>query len=249
MSLDISCKCITYGRVDLLEEALNSFLKQEYDGNRELLIINDYPKQKLHFDHPDVRIINLDKTFPTIGAKENFAVDMCKYDTIAVWDDDDIALPNHLSNINKYFPDHDLLHWYKGAAVNDGKISTLHCLGNSGIVYSKDIWEKAGRHALENAGYDMTFVMKIRGELMCRTVDADPPDDEVSWMYLWGGRCYHMSGQGSDKTNDENVLVRHARHIEEMRKAGKIPVGDIELCPQWGVDYIDLLKKYNEAAV
>jgi hypothetical protein len=68
--LPISCKCITYGRVDLLEESLYSFLNQNYDGDSEMLIVNDYPEQKLYFDHPKVRIINLDKTFETIGEKE-----------------------------------------------------------------------------------------------------------------------------------------------------------------------------------
>jgi len=56
MPLPISAKCITYGRVDFLEEALQSFLLQDYAGERELVIVNDYPLQTLHFDHPQVRI-------------------------------------------------------------------------------------------------------------------------------------------------------------------------------------------------
>jgi len=44
----ISCKCITYGRVSTLEEAIHSFLIQDYPKDRcELIIVNDYPKQKL----------------------------------------------------------------------------------------------------------------------------------------------------------------------------------------------------------
>ena len=35
--------------------------------------------------------------------KENYATNLCKGDIVAQWDDDDIALPNHLYNINKYF--------------------------------------------------------------------------------------------------------------------------------------------------
>ena len=75
--INISCKCITYGRVDTLEEALYSFLIQEYQGDSELVIVNDYPLQKLHFDHPRVKIFNLDTTFETIGDKENFAIENC----------------------------------------------------------------------------------------------------------------------------------------------------------------------------
>lgn len=240
-NLSISCKCITYGRVDLLEESLYSFLNQQYDGESEMVIVNDYPEQKLYFDHPRVRIINLDKTFETIGDKENFAVENCKFDTIAVWDDDDIGLQNHLKNIDKYFRGYDLLHWKNGAAVNNGKVDTLHGLGNAGIVYSKDIWELSGKHELENAGYDMSFVVKIKGDYKCKVIDADPPDEEVSFMYLWGGRSYHMSGQGTDTPDRENVIIRHSRYIENLKKLGEIPIGDIKLDPKWNVDYNQLL--------
>lgn len=244
MSIPISCKCITYGRVDLLEESLYSFLNQDYDGEREMVIVNDYPEQTLHFDHPNVRIFNLDETFNTIGEKENFAIENCKYNTIAVWDDDDIALPNHLNNINKYFPGYDLLHWKKGAAVNFKKVDALHSVGNSGIVYTKDIWERSGKHNHENAGYDMSFVLKLKREYFCKVTNVEPPDDEVSWMYLWGGRSYHMSGQGSDNKTKENILVRHSRHIENLKNSGKIPLGDIQLKPKWNIDYIELLNNY-----
>ena len=69
----ISFKTTTYGRVSFLEECLQSFLQQEYSGDSEMVIINDYPLQKLIFDHPKVRIFNLDETFGIIGEQENFA--------------------------------------------------------------------------------------------------------------------------------------------------------------------------------
>jgi len=110
----ISAKCITYGRVDLLEESIYSFINQDYPGKKEMIIVNDYPLQKLIFDHPEIKIYNLDYTFQTIGEKENFAVSQCSSNIIAVWDDDDVALPNHLTNIAKYFKeDTDLLHWHR----------------------------------------------------------------------------------------------------------------------------------------
>lgn len=241
--LSISCKCITYGRVEYIEESIESFLRQDYKGESELVIVNDYPLQKLHYDHPKIRIINLDKTFDTIGEKENYAVSLCKYDTIAVWDDDDMALPNHLQNINKYFIGHDLLHWNKGILLVFNKLENLGCLGNSGIIYNKQIWEKVGKHELENAGYDMTFVIKIQN-IGGRVARVMPPDDEVSWIYTWGGGSYHMSGLGTDTPDRENVIQRHTKYIEDLRRMGKIPTGDIYLNPHWKSDYSEMLKKY-----
>ena len=240
----ISCKCITYGRVDLLEEALYSFLNQEYYGDYELVIVNDYPLQKLHFDHPRVKIFNLDNTFDTIGEKENFAVSQCQYDIVAVWDDDDIAMSNHLSNIDKYFvDDSDLLHWQKGILFDSGEITAITSLGNSGIVYSKKIWKQLGGHPKENAGYDMSFVISILNNSK-NIVFASPPDDEVSWFYYWANRSYHMSGLGADTPDRPNVIQRHSEHIENLRLQGSIPTGDIYLNPRWKQDYYQKLKSF-----
>lgn len=240
----ISCKCITYGRVNLLEESLFSFINQEYPGPKELIIVNDYPLQKLKFDHPEVKIYNLDKTFDFIGEKENFAVSKCNGDIIAVWDDDDIALPNHLSNIQKFFTtESELLHWERGVFYNEPEITAITSLGNSGIVYSKIIWEKIGKHPIENAGYDMTFVQKIMRSTT-KIVKARPKDEEVSWFYMWGGRDYHMSGMGTDTKDRPNVVVRHTQHIEKERRKGKIPIGEVELKPKWKKDYKKLLTEF-----
>lgn len=239
----ISCKCITYGRTNLLEEAVHSFLIQEYNGPKELIIVNDYPLQTLIFNHPEVKVINTDTTFPTIGHKENFALEQCSGDIIAVWDDDDIAMPNHLSNIAKYFtPGSNILHWQKGVYYNEPAITAITGLGNSGVVYSKSGWEKVGKHPFENAGYDTTFINKLHK--LGGVVNAAPPDHEVSWWYMWGGRDYHMSGLGADVKGKPNVLQRHAAHIEKKRVKGEIPTGDVYLNPRWHKDYQQMLKDF-----
>ncbi len=241
----ISCKCITYGRVDMLQEALYSFLQQDYPSDKcEMVIVNDYPLQKLIFNHPQVKIFNLDTTFDTIGAKENFATDQCQGNIICQWDDDDIALPNHLRNVAKFFVEGtDLLQWHRGIFYNEPNISAISGLGNAGMVYSKAMWKSFGGYHLENAGHDMSFVMGIRG-ISKNIVFAAPPDNEVSFMYMWGGRGYHLSGQGTDTPNRPNVIVRHSEHIERLRKAGTIPTGDVNLHPHWKYDYAQLLKDY-----
>lgn len=240
----ISCKCITYGRVKVLEESLESFLKQDYPSDRcEMVIVNDYPLQKLKFDHPQVRIVNLDYTFNTIGEKENYATELCKGDIICQWDDDDIALPNHLNNVAKYFKDDvNILHWKTGVFYNTPNITQIGWIGNSGIVFRKSAWKAIGGHPIQNAGYDMTFVERLHkygGKLF-----VEMPREEASWFYMWGGRGYHMSGQGHDKPNMSNVIQRHSVHIETLRNKGKIPTGDVTLVPNWKTDYQQLLKDF-----
>jgi len=240
----ISCKCITYGRVETLEESLNSFLKQDYPADKcEMVIVNDYPLQKLKYDHPQVRIYNMGDTFTTIGAKENYATELCKGEIICQWDDDDVALPNHLQNVAKYFTDDvNILHWATGVYYNEPAITQVGWIGNSGIVFRKSAWEAIGGHPIENAGYDMTFVNKLAdhgGRLF-----ASPPQEEASWFYMWGGRGYHMSGAGTDTPGRPNAIQRHSFHIEGLRKRGLIPTGDVHLVPIWNHDYVKMLKDY-----
>ena len=236
---------LTYGRVNLLQEALHSFLLQDYVGEKELVIINDYPLQKLVFEHPEVKIFNLDKTFPTLGEKENFATEQCKGEIICQWDDDDVPLSNHLSNVEKYFKEGtSLLQWHRGIFYNEPNISSISGIGNAGMVYSKNAWIKSGGYQVENAGHDMTFVMKLRTLYPDEFVSAAPPDDEVSFMYMWGGRGFHASGAGTDTPDRPNIIQRHGEYIEHQRLLGNIPTGIVQLNPKWKYDYQQLLKDY-----
>lgn len=230
--------------MEFLEESLHSFLIQEYDGPKEMVIVNDYPLQKLHFDHPDVRIINLDYTFSNLGDKENFATEQCRGEIIMQWDDDDMAMPNHLSNVSKYFVEGtDLLHWHNAILMNAPDIQAVCGVGNSGIVYSKKIWREMGGYPIENAGYDMSFVVKIK-TISNNIVFAHPPDEEVSWIYIWGGRGYHCSGMGTDTPDRPNVIQRHSLYVENLRQQGLIPIGDVHLNPHWKHDYKQKLKDF-----
>jgi glycosyltransferase involved in cell wall biosynthesis len=99
----VSCICLTYVRPELLEEAICSFLQQEYGGPKELIVLNDYAKQTLIFDHPEVRVINLPRRFRAVGEKMNAAVALASHNLLFVWDDDDIYLPHRLSFSVEHF--------------------------------------------------------------------------------------------------------------------------------------------------
>lgn len=95
----ISCYCPTFRRPHLLEEALQSFLLQDYAGEKELVILNDEPEQTLRFDHPQVRILNVSKRITSLPEKYNIAAGKCSGQLLVPWDDDDIYLPHRLSAI------------------------------------------------------------------------------------------------------------------------------------------------------
>jgi hypothetical protein len=70
------------------------------------------------------------------------------------------------------------------------------------------------------------------------------PKENASWFYMWGGRGYHMSGQGHDVVGKPNVIQRHSIHIENLRIQGKIPIGEVKLNPNWKKDYKQMLKDF-----
>jgi glycosyltransferase involved in cell wall biosynthesis len=92
----VSCICMTYGRPEVLEEAIHSFLLQDYAGRKEMIVLNDYAEQTLLLDHSEVRVVNCPKRFRTVGEKMNAAVALASHDVLFVWDDDDIYLPHRL---------------------------------------------------------------------------------------------------------------------------------------------------------
>lgn len=242
----ISAKMITHGRVHLLIEALHSFLLQENAQDSELIIVNDCPAQNLIFDHPKVKIFNFKDIFETIGEKENFALEQCQGDTFIVWDDDDIALPNHINNVKKYFvPSSNLLHWSNAVYYNEPDITAVTGIGNSGIVYSRKAWLEIGKSPIENAGGDMTLVNRIRALDPSKVIHAAPSNEEVSWFYRWSTpHNYHQSGMGTDTPDRLNVVIRNAGYVSEQINKGVFPKGDIYLKPHWRHDYQKMLKDY-----
>ena len=102
----ISCICCHYGRTWLLAEAIESYLRQDFDQPSELLVINDHPSINV-YQHDDianrlkpgqsVRFINWGKRFATLADKFDYGVNLSRFPLIVMWDDDDIALPNRLA--------------------------------------------------------------------------------------------------------------------------------------------------------
>src|SRR5580692_3097731 len=94
----ITAVCVTYGRAKHLQESLGDFLAQDYDGPRQLVILNTLPQQRLIGEHPNVKIINCKQRPPSLGAARNTAIEQAEGEIICTWDDDDRYAKNHLAN-------------------------------------------------------------------------------------------------------------------------------------------------------
>lgn len=250
-----SCKMLTAGRVHLLEEALFSFLNMERSEEAELIIVNDYPYQKLIFDHPRIKIINSSVLFHSIGEKDIYAHDLCQGDIVLVFDDDDIALPNHLNNIDKYLQDNDILHWGNAGFYNESSDEKTKPsiqftqIGNSGIVYPMKSYIECGKSPIMNEGGDMKLVKNLKA-LRNKSYWAMPENKDISWLYRWSlpkvndVGCYHQSGMGDEVEGRDPAHIRNFNYLESLRKKNKLPVGNIILKPKWRRDYVQLVKSH-----
>ena len=94
----ISVLTLTYKRHHLLEEAMESFIRQSPISDAEMVIVNDNPEVDYTYDHPTIRIFNLKERFPSISDKLKWGYKQCKNDYIYRLDDDDLLAPNAISN-------------------------------------------------------------------------------------------------------------------------------------------------------
>ena len=235
----VSCICPTYGRVDLLEEAIHSFLLQDYPGPKELIVLNDYDRQTLAFDHPDVHVVNVPGRFHSIGEKYKAAVSLASHDLIFVWHDDDIYLPHrlsysvaHLVERRGFFKTDRSWFW------NDGQLSGPEY----NVFHGASCWTRAlfleaqGYPHLDN-GYDGGFEWRCEEARPGATASHRAIPEYVYHIYRWAGTgSYHLSAFGQTGREIEQV----AAHVRQQADEGQVRLGLITLDPHWTSDYVAL---------
>lgn len=106
----VTCLCATRGRYELLRASVSYFILQDYP-NKELLIFNNHSVgielSEFVKDQGNIHLINAGEFSATPAAYnaalsyvDSFGGDESEF--IAIWDDDDIYFPWHLSTAVKY---------------------------------------------------------------------------------------------------------------------------------------------------
>lgn len=243
---DVSCICLTYGRPEVLEEAVYSFLQQDYTGRKELIVLNDYAGQSLKFDHPDVQVVNVAKRFRTVGEKMNVAVALASHDLLFVWDDDDIYLPHRLAfSTSRFEPQKGFFkpdkawHWEKGKLSGPGK-NIFH----SGSCWSRDLFNAVRGYPAEGTGYDLIFECLLEQQFPGSTAPYDIKAEEIYYLYRWWGTgSYHMSAFGEYAAGENVGHNQVEAFINQQVSRGQIRHGTIPLQPHWKSDYRQLVNE------
>jgi hypothetical protein len=237
----ISCFCSVYGKIHCLHELVFSFLKQDYKGVKELVILNDLAEQNIIFEHPEVKVINVKEHIRPLGRKFNTNINYCRYEIISTMEVDDIYLPHHLT----YAIDNmkNGIYHCRDAWVSIGIGIPLHNSTNlfhATHCYTKELVNRVGGYSesIDNTTIDVDIITKFQKILGNYSQSQKLKD--ISYIYRWGVGGYHTSGWG---TNINNVSELAEHSIKERIKCKQEPTGDVILHPEWKQDYLRLVKE------
>lgn len=232
--------CLTYARPKLLEEAIESFLRQDYDGPKELIVLNTFPLQQITGDFPNVKIFNLDKRPSALGAARNLAIAQASGDFILTWDDDDVCLPWHMRNYAEALKAGPALEWLSLSnsfyaerfAIRDIKGGVLGT-----FAFSKRAWESVGGYDPQTSfGEDKQFSVKVTSQFAGKVVSI--PLERISYILGWGNDALHISGYGRPKQGQASGYELIEARMKRLVASGKLKGGKIVLRPQWRHDWI-----------
>ena len=240
----VSCFCLTYGRPRLLEEAVHSFLQQDYAGPKEMIVLNDYADQILAFDHPEVQVINVPRRFRSLGEKLNAAVALASHDLLFVWDDDDIYLPHRLSFSVANFEPHKGFFkvetaWFWNDDALSGPVKNLF---HAASCWSRHLFDAVRGYPADGSGCDQVFEKRLATGFPGSIKPWDVTPEEIYYVYRWGGTgSYHLSVQGGAEIPRNGKYAEVAAFVEQRADRGEIPLGHIALQPRWKHDYPRLI--------
>ncbi len=239
----VSCICPTYGRVALLEEAIESFLRQDYPGEKELIVLNDYGEQTLCFDHPEVRVINVPQRVHSLGEKYKMAVGLASHDLLFVWHDDDIYLPHrlsysvvHLGDERSFFKANSAWSWNEGQVSGPDK-NIFH----GGSCYRRQLFNEVQGYPHVSHHYDVEFEQRYNLAAPTKFHVQSVNPRNVYYLYRWQGtNAYHFSTMGTDDEAYQEV----EEQVVQQAARGDIPQGQIQLRPRWQSDYGALVQAH-----
>jgi glycosyltransferase involved in cell wall biosynthesis len=245
----VSCLMPTYNRaphhLHLVEEAVESFLRQDYP-NKELVILNDTPGQRLVCHADGVRVVNVDKRIASLGEKRNKLCRLASGDLFAPWDDDDISLPHRLSQaverLCQCATEHGIVHhaspqhhyfnpqrswWLHGQTLHHDH---SHGYCHNASIFTRAAWAAVGGYPAVSGSEDaeMDGLLRRLGPLPPRLPDQP---SEWSYVYRWGVSPCHLSGIAGGPTTDP-----HAPHYASIGQRPTV-AGEFWMRPHWRDDY------------
>lgn len=227
---------------NLIEESVECFLRQDYQ-DKELIICNDAPEQKLAINHPAIKVLNIKERFKTLSDKIQYMIDNSNGDLLCRWDDDDISLPHRLSYSANKLAESELLEWRAANYYWDtGTLREITFPGNTHIM---SLWNRKvllsspfnGKYPPKRSGdEDQLFntylqPLEAAGKSKCEEI----PKEDIYYLYRWGEGSKHLSGAGAG-----DALQTHYDKLGTL----DCDAGWYGIAPRWYQNHISRVQQH-----
>ncbi len=206
----------------MLEEAVESFIRQNPIPDAEMVVVNDNPEVDYVYDHPAIRIFNLKERFPSIAAKLKWGAKACKNDFIYRLDDDDLLAPNAISDATMGIILNSGYEIYRSKDhyfFVDNKFQNMSSNINNGNIYTKSYLDRITWP--DKSGDEDAYITYGQNAAICEDVST-------TMIYRWGMNTLHISGMGVQP--NEIVLAMADKMLKEES-------GVTQLKPHFDNDY------------
>ena len=223
----VACLCPTYGRPQLVRNSLACFLSQVYvPGQARLFILDDGAQIDTQIGE-HFQVESTGERFPSMRAKYDRLVAMADAwgaDAYAVWDDDDIYLPWHLSAAN-WAMDQGFLWSYPQWVMSDGggELEPEMTGGNlhGSIVIGKEIMRGVGGWPLTTrADFDLQMIANL-----LKIDEPGRPDYQFapSYVFRWASTAAKHYQNFVRSPSDTTTYARVEKTTDEVIRGELIP--------------------------
>jgi len=227
--------CPTYGRLHYLGRVLAGFLSQTH-ADKELVFINDNKNITLQCNYSNVHCINLN-TRIILPDKRNLGVAFGSYDLYMPHDDDDIFLPDRISNRVKIHTSEDVISTVDvtGYIVYHNMFEKVSAMSTTFCSYTREAFYQIGGYQHhQNIGDDQEFYNKL-----CMDKRHKRLESVYDAVYNYSGVNYHATF--ADQKDVDEIAYNQ---LVDMDLLGKV----FTIVPDYTeyIKFVDLARRYND---
>ncbi len=188
----ISCLCPTFRRPKLLANILACYLAQDYPPERRELLILDDTGEFAPQSGPGWELCSVSRRFHSLPEKYNALAGLARGDHLAIWEDDDVYFPWHLSAHAQTLARGGFSKPSRVWCLHDGRLAQEHAAGrfHASVAFSRETSQLCGGWPLTLRGdFDLQFLKRL-GEA---SPVADPCETHhPGYVFRWmSTQAYH----------------------------------------------------------
>lgn len=218
----VACLCPTYGRPRLVQNALACFLAQDYPADRRQLLILDDAGQIANQSGDNWIVESTGKRYPSLPAKYVRLVEMAAgADVLVVWDDDDVYLPEHISN-NVAAMERSGLGWahprevwsdYTGQLARESAAGRFH----GSVVVTRELHDQIGGWVqTPRADFDQQFIARLHRASPSAQFSTGDPTYIFRWASTGHSHCQGLMSSPANTDWYDRVPVHDQRRVETL---------------------------------